>query len=197
MKKKLFMGLFAIVMVVFLTSCGKAPQVEMDAAKAAVVSAKSAQADLYVPSEYKALQDSLSAVFENIEARKGKLFVRFSDEKVKLSDISAKSVVVKENAEKAKAILIAELEVMFTEMTDLLAENNTLITKAPKGKGGAAVIAEIKGEMAVVAASVDDANGLFTSGNYFAAKDKLKSAKDNAMAINTELKEAIAKVTRR
>ncbi|PKP29797.1 MAG: hypothetical protein CVU00_14310 [Bacteroidetes bacterium HGW-Bacteroidetes-17] len=193
MKNKIFMGFLAIALVAVLTSCGKAPQVEMDAAQAAIATAKAAQADLYVPAEYKAIQDSVNAVLESIEARKGKLFVRFTEEKEKLVAITAKAAVVKANGEAAKAKLIAEIETMFSEMTELVAENNTLVAKAPKGKGGAAVIAEIKSEMAVIDASVVEANTLFTSGSYFAAKAKLKSAKESAMAINTELKEAIAK----
>lgn len=197
MKNKIFMGFLAIALVAVLTSCGKAPQVEMDAAQAAIATAKAAQADLYVPAEYKAIQDSVNAVLESIEARKGKLFVRFTEEKEKLVAITAKAAVVKTNAEAAKAKLIAEIETMFSEMTELVAENNTLVAKAPKGKGGAAVIAEIKSEMAVIDASVVEANTLFTNGSYFAAKAKLKSAQESAMAINTELKEAIAKVTRK
>jgi len=189
------MGFFAIVMVAVLASCGKAPQAEMDAAFAAVDSAKVAQADLYVAAEFTALQDSLNAVVEGIEARKGKMFASFSTEKEKLVALTAQAAVVKANGEAAKAQMIADLEVMFAEMTGLVAENTALIAKAPKGKGGAAVIAEIKAEMAVIEASVAEANTMFTNGEYIGANDKVKAAKESAMAINTELKEAIAKVS--
>ncbi len=194
MRNKVFMGFFAIVMVAVLSSCGKAPQAEIDAAVAALDSAKVAQADLYVPAEFAAVQDSLNAVVESIEARKGKMFVTFSEEKVKLNALVAQAAVVKTNGEAAKAKMIADLEVMFTDMTALLAENATLITKAPKGKGGAAVIAEIKAEMTAIESSVAEAQAMFTNGEYIGANDKLKAAKESAMAINAELKEAIAKV---
>ncbi|NLA48651.1 MAG: hypothetical protein GX876_04215, partial [Bacteroidales bacterium] len=61
MKKRVLMGLAIISMVVVLTSCGKKPQVEIDAVNAAIEAAKSAEADVYLPAEFAALQDSLNS----------------------------------------------------------------------------------------------------------------------------------------
>src|SRR5512133_2534909 len=87
MKNKVLMGLAAFMMVAVLASCGKVPQVQVDAAKAAVESAKVAQADIYVPAEYAAVQDSLNAVNASIEAKSSKWFKSYKVEQAKLEAI--------------------------------------------------------------------------------------------------------------
>ena len=74
--------------------------------------------------------------------------------------------------------------------------NGKLILKAPRGKEGAAVIEQIKSDMATIDASVVEAQGLFDKGSFMDALNKIKAAKEKADGINAELKEAIAKVRR-
>jgi hypothetical protein len=68
--------------------------------------------------------------------------------------------------------------------------------KAPRGKEGAAVLEQIKTETATIEASVVEAQGMYDKGTYMDALNKVKAANDRAVGINTELKEAIAKVRR-
>ncbi len=58
------------------------------------------------------------------------------------------------------------------------------------------LLLEIQNEMTVIEASVAEAATIFANGQFMAALDKLNAAKINATNINTELKEAIAKVRR-
>ena len=81
-----------------------------------------------------------------------------------------------------------------TEIKAVIEENNTLMTKAPRGKEGAAVLEQMKTEMATIEASVVEAQGLYDKGAYMDALNKDKAAKERADGINTELKDAIAKV---
>ena len=81
-----------------------------------------------------------------------------------------------------------------TEIKAVIEENKTLLTKAPRGKEGAAVLEQIKTEMATIEGSVVEAQGLYDKGTYMDALNKIKAAKERAVGINTELKEAIAKV---
>ena len=57
MKNKILMGLAAIVMVAFLSSCGKVPQAEIDAVNVAIDSAAKVEAGVYLPTEFAAVQD--------------------------------------------------------------------------------------------------------------------------------------------
>ena len=70
------------------------------------------------------------------------------------------------------------------------------MTKAPRGKEGAAVLEQIKTEMATIEASVAEAQALYDKGSYMDASNKVKAANESATGINTELKDAIAKVKR-
>jgi multidrug efflux pump subunit AcrA (membrane-fusion protein) len=193
-----FFSVIAVVMVMLvMASCGKMPQAQIDAAKAAIDSTKIEQADIYVPAEFAGLQDSLSAYMAEVEAQSSKFFKSYGDVTVKLESIVASAAQVKANAVVKKEEVRLETEAMMTEIYTMIAENKDLILKAPKGKEGAAALEEIKNEMTVIEASVAEAATLFTNGEFMAALDKAKAAKENATTINSELKEAIEKVKRR
>ena len=84
MKNKILLGLAAVAMVAFLSSCGKVPQAQIDATNAAIQSAKVAEAPVYVPAEFTALQDSMNVIMSNIEVQKSKLFKKFGPAKLEL-----------------------------------------------------------------------------------------------------------------
>ncbi|MGD0340836.1 MAG: hypothetical protein ABSA76_03895 [Bacteroidales bacterium] len=194
MKNKVLMGLAAIAMVAFLSSCGKVPQTEIDATNAAIAAAQAAEANVYVPAEFTALQDSMNAINAAVEAQKSKLFKHFTPIKEKLAKTLTLANTVSADAATKKDAVKKEAEGLLNDIKAVIDENGKLITKAPKGKEGAAVIAQIKSDMATINTSVADAQGLFDKGTYMDALNKIKAAKDKADGINTELKDAIAKV---
>jgi len=190
------MGIAALMMVAILVGCGKEPVAMVDAAKAAVAAAKTAQADIYLPAEFAALQDSLDVVLTEIESQKSKLFKSFSAPKLKLDQVAAmanevvtKTGIRKEEVKNADVGLLAEL-------TTVMEENTGLIAKAPKGKEGQAVLEQIRAEMTEIQGSVTEAQTLVEQGAFMDAHNKVTVAREKAEAINTELKEAIAKVKR-
>ena len=196
MKGKVFTGIAAAMMLLLLAGCGKAPQAEIDAANAAIESAKVAQADVYLPVEFGQLQDSLNAAMAAVEAGKSTFFKNYKDATVKLEAIVTTASEVSQKAAVRKDEVKVEGEALLAALTAMIAENKALIEKAPKGKEGAAVLEEIKAEMTVIEGVVAEATTLHANGEYMAALDKFKAASENATGINTELKEAIAKVRR-
>jgi len=190
------MGLATITMVALLSGCGKVPQVEIDAANAALQAAKTAESDVYVPAEFAAVQDSLNSVLAEIETQKSKLFKKFGPAKEKLAAVLTLANQVASNAAVKKEEVRAEVTTLMADINTVIAENKTLITKAPRGKEGAAVLEQIKAEMATIEGSVVEAQGSFDKGSYMDALNKIKAAQESAAGINTELKEAIAKVKR-
>jgi hypothetical protein len=197
MKNRFFLVVATVAAVALMTSCGKVPQANIDAAVAAIDSAKTMQADIYLPGDFAALNDSLTVINQAVEAQKSKLFKNFKDVKVKAD---ALAVVAGELAGKAvvkKDEVKAEAETLMVQAKTLLEENKTLIAKAPKGKEGKAVLDEIKGEVTVIETSLTEAQTIFDAGtNYMQVLDKVKAANEALTAINTELKDAIAKVRR-
>jgi hypothetical protein len=194
MKNKVLMGLAAIAMVAFLSSCGKVPQAQIDATNAAIAAAQTAEAAVYVPAEFTAVQDSMNAINANIEVQKSKLFKKFGPAKIKLDATLALANKVAADAAAKKEEVKKEVETSLAAVKAVIEENKTLVTKAPKGKEGAAVLEQIKTEMTTIEASVAEAQGLYDKGSYMDANNKVKAANESATGINTELKDAIAKV---
>lgn len=194
MKNKVLMGLAALMMSAFLLSCGKAPQAQIDSVNAAIETAKTAEANVYLADEFTAAQDSMNAIMADIEAQKSKLFKNYGDAKLKLDATLALANQLATDAATKKEEVKAEATNLLNDIKTVIDENKTLITKAPRGKEGAAVLEQIKTEMATIENSVTEAQGLFDNGSFMDALNKVKAAKETADGINTELNEAIAKV---
>jgi hypothetical protein len=188
------MGLAAIAMVAVLSSCGKKPQVEIDAATAAIEAAKTAEAAVYVPAEFAAVQDSMTAIMAEIAAQESKLFKKFGPSKEKLVATVTLANTVAANAATKKEEVKKEVEALMTTVKAVVEENKTLMTKAPKGKEGAAVLEAMKTDMASIEASIVEAQAKYDGGTYMDALNTVKAANERAAGINTELKDAIAKV---
>jgi len=197
MKNKILMGLAAIAMVAVLSSCGKVPQEKIDATNAAIAAAQTAEAAVYVPAEFAAVQDSMKAIMAEVEVQNGKLFKKFGTVSTKLDETLAAATQVAANAAVKKEEVKKEVETLMTEVKAVIAENTTLMKKAPRGKEGAAVLEAMKTDMATIEASVTEAQGLYDKGAYMDADNKVKAAKERAVGINTELKDAIAKVKKK
>jgi len=193
MKNKILMGLAAVAMVAVLSSCGKTPQVEIDAANAAIEAAKTAEAAVYLPAEFAAVQDSLNAVMTEIAAQESKLFKKFGPAKTKLASIVTLANQVAANTATKKEEVKGEVANLMTSIKTVIEENGKLIPKLPRGKEGAAVIEQIKADVATVDAAVVEAQGLFDKGAYMDALNKINAANEKATALNTEVKEALTK----
>jgi len=191
------MGLAAIAMVAILSSCGKVPQAEIDAVNSAIDSAAKVEAATYVSAEFAAVQDSMKAIMADVEVQKSKLFKKFGPAKTKLVALLDQTKGVAANAVTKKEEVKKEVETILTDIKALIEENGKLFKKAPRGKEGAAVLEQIKTEMATIDASVVEAQGMYDNGAYMDALNKINAAKERATGINTELKDAIAKVKRR
>jgi hypothetical protein len=193
MKNKVLMGLAAIAMVAVLASCGKVPQAEIDATNAAIAAAQTAEANVYLPSEFTALQDSMNAINAAVEAQNGKLFKKFTPIKEKLTSTLALANQVTANAAVKKDEVKKEAEGLLAGIKNVLAENGKLIPKLPKGKEGAAVIAQMKADLTTLDGSVAEAQVLFDKGTYMDALNKIKAANEKATGLNAEIKAALTK----
>lgn len=194
MKNKVLMGLAAIVMVAFLSSCGKVPQEQINAVNAAIDSAAKVEAGIYLPTEFAAVQDSMKAINADVEVQKSKLFKKFGPAKIKLEALLVQTKQLVANTATKKEEVKKEVETTLTDIKTVIEENGKLFKKAPRGKDAAAVLEQIKTEMATIDAAVVEAQASYDKGTYMDALNKIKAAKERATGINTELKDAIAKV---
>lgn len=197
MRKKIISGLIMLAVFITITSCNKIPQAEIDAVNLSITEAKDAGADMYLPQEFAALQDSMNSVTVQIEAKKSKWFAKYAVETEKLNKVKADAMSVKENTETRKEEIKAEIQTTISNLQTTLAENNELLKVAPKGKEGAAALEAIKEDLKVVEASLTETSTLVADGKLMKAQAKVTAANEKAMSINMELKEAIAKYNKR
>ncbi len=191
--KKYFYVLTIVAATLFVTGCSKAPQAEMDAAKAALEQAKAAQADLYLEADYNALQDSLNATLVAIEAQKSKLFGSYGKAKEKLAAITTQSTDLISKTDVRKEEIKGEVAAAQTATLALMEENNKMVEMAPKGKEGKEAIEAIKIDLAGISASVAEVPGLVEGGDLLGAQTKINAAQQKATDINTELKTVLEK----
>ena len=180
-------------MVAILAGCGKKPQVEIDATNAAIEAAKAAEADVYLPDEFAAVQDSMNAILADIEAQEGKMFKNYGDATENLASVQALANEVASKVDGKKEEVKAEAETLMNEIETVLTENNRLVARLPRGKEGVAVIEQIKTDLSNVDASVAEAKTAYESGAFMDAYNKLQSAKTKADELNAEMKEALTK----
>jgi len=176
-----------------LTSCGKAPQDEINLANAAINEAQLTGAETYVPESYLALQDSMKSIMADIEAQNSKFFKNYDDSKAGLIAVTQLAAEVKQQTIDRKIALQNEIKQTIVEVKTLLEANKQLILEAPKGKEGATALVAIQGELTAIEAAVTEASALLEQEAYLAGLDKAKASKDKASAINTELQEVITK----
>lgn len=184
-----------ILMLVLVSGCAKAPQQELDAAKAALETARQAEADVYLADEFKAAQDSLNAAITEIETQNSKFALTRNYNKAKNLLLAATNLANDLNSRVAakKEEVKAQAEQLKTELETALTDAKALLKKAPKGKEGKVVLEAIQSELTAVETSLADATNLLTTGKYMAAKDKLNAALQKVNQIKDELNQAIAK----
>jgi len=175
-----------------ISGCSKLPQVEIDAANAAIEEANSAGADLYAPDLYLALQDSMSAVMIKAEAQDSKLIKNYSAVKESLEAVTLYAGEVKAQTELRKETLKQEILSTIQEVKSLIETNRQLILEAPRGKEGTSALLAIKGELNTIEMAINEANSMLENGEYLATQEKTTAAKAQAEAINAELTKVIS-----
>lgn len=196
MKGKLIFNLLGMSLaLLLLAGCAKPPQVEMDAAKAAIEQAKAVEADRYVPGEFNAVQDSLSAALALVEEQNAKfaLFRNYKEATRMLTNATALAGQVQQNAIARKEQVKQEVQTAYAELEAMMLKNKEMLAKAPKGKEGKAAIEAINNDLMTIEAGMPEVMNLFNANNFLAAKDKVEALKQSATAINNELIEVLTK----
>lgn len=193
MKNRLFLG-FVVAMAVIATSCGKMPQDDINATKAAVEAAKTAQADVYMAPEFKSLQDSLTVVMQGMEAENSKFMKNFDALTVKLDTLKSQAEAIAAAVPAKKQAVKQEAGTTLAAVKTAIEETKALLTKAPKGKEGKEALEQISNELNVVETTVGEVETSLTGDvNYVQVLDKLNAAQKSVADLNAELSEAIAK----
>jgi len=179
-----------VVLALFAVGCSKAPQAEIDAAKTSLDQAAAAEADVYAPDEYAAAEDAMKQLETELALQQDKsaLFRRYG----KASELAG---AVRTAGETAAAAAVAGKEQVKSEAADLLAstrdllaEVESMLAKAPTGKGTQADLAAMKADLEGVGTSLDEADAAYEAGSFM-------EAKTGAAAAQTVLEQLKADIT--
>ena len=192
--KRSWFGMAVLVMaLVTVVACGKPPQQEIDAAKAALDAAKSAQADKWASTDYQTAESSLSAAQLEVDAQAQKWFKNYDKAKELMNTAKA-------DAEKAATAAVANKETAKNEATTAIADAttaleaaNTALAGAPKGKDTKADLELFKQDLEGLAATLTEAQTAMGTEDYMGAKDKANSIKEKATSISDQIAQAAAK----
>lgn len=193
MRKVLSLCVIGLLLVA-VNGCAKPPQMNIDAANAAVESARSAEAGLYADGSLRAAEDAVAQLQAELKAQEDKFALFRSYKKAtELADAAkaagekaaADAKAGKEQKKNEASAAIAEVKTALTEVSDMLA-------KAPKGKGTAADLAAMKADLDGAAATITEAENAFNGEKYIDAKAKADAAKGTISNTRTAIETAMA-----
>lgn len=189
----LVMGLAAVLLV----GCAKAPQQEVDAAKAALEAAKAAEVDRYLADQYNAANDSVNAALTEIETQNSKSALSRNYSKARSLLVAAtgmlNSALPLVDSTKAQVKLDVENLLAYTQ-TELNATKQ-LIAIAPKGKEGKAALEAIQSELATCETALLEVSPIAEKGDFMSAKDLVNATLQKILALKGEVQQAIDKQT--
>jgi hypothetical protein len=161
-----------------ITGCAKEPIREMGMAKAAMDSAKAAQADVYLPDQFASVNESLNAALSDIDRQKAASALKRNYDKDKQSLVSVVSSAadLKAKAAEEKARVQSEVEASVARATSAIAEFKAGFKKPPKSKKARAAFSAVRGKLAGVEALVKDAQNAQAAGDILGAREKVNSA---------------------
>lgn len=183
------------VLGLIVSGCAKPPVAEVDAVKAALADAKTAEADRYAKDDYSTANNSLAAAQTEVEHQNSRfaLLRNYDQAKTLLTKAQADTQAAKSAADANKAKVRSEVEGLMQQTQTAIAEAKDLMTKAPKGKEGKAALELINTDITMLETSLPDVNSVITSGDYLTAQDQAQSKLAKANSIKDELNAAIAK----
>jgi hypothetical protein len=189
----------SVVAVALMSGCAKAPEQDVVAAKAALEKAQTVEAERYASAEFNAAKDSLNAALVEIEKQNSAfpLVRNYSRAKALLASAASISASTEQKAAAEKEKVKVEVDTLIAQLAASVAQADSLLTKAPKGKEGKEALEAIANDIAQVKTANEEATASVTAGDYMGARDKASAAMEKITAIKDELNNAIAKTTKK
>ena len=194
---KTFRTVVSVIFVLglIISGCAKAPVAEVDAVRAALADAKTAEADRYANSEYGTANSSLAAAQSEVEHQNSRfaLLRNYDQAKQLLTKAQADAQAAKSAADTNKAQVRSEAESTLQGTQTAIMEAKDLMTKAPKGKEGKAALELINADITMLETSLPEVTNTISSGDFLTARDQAQSKLTKANSIKQELQDVIAK----
>jgi len=195
--KRARLVVIGLVVLAFLVGCASKPTKEIEDTTAAVKAVIAEGLEKYAPEDAKKLNDALAAVNEELKVQDGKTFKSYDKTKQMLADLSKMAAEMKaalpakKEAAKQAAVAAVDAAKAATE------EAKKLLAKAPKGKGTAADIEALRGDVKGIDDAFAEIQGLIDQEDFAAAVTKADAVKEKAAAVAAQITEAMEKAKKK
>ncbi len=181
------------VVMAFVAGCASKPEKEINDAKAAMDAVMSQGLGKFAPEDEKKLKDAWAAVDQELKVQEGKTFKSYDKTKQLLADVTKMAADMKAalpaKKEKAKQDAMAALEAAKAALADA----KKILAKAPKGKGTAADIEALRGDVKGAEDMLPEVQGMIDKEDYAAAMTKANAIKDKAASVADQVQKALEK----
>jgi hypothetical protein len=186
-------ALIAIAVVAFAVGCAKPPQAEIDAAKAALESAR-AEAAEYAPEAFSAAEDAIANLETELKAQEEKfaLMRRYETTKQLAASATDAANTAAQQAAAEKLRLQQQATALIESARTSITEAHAAVDGAPKGKGSQADIAALKADLAAAESSLAEAEAAVAAGKFKDAVAKAESVQQSVQSVKTAVEEAAA-----
>ena len=193
--KSIVKYLVLLMVAIFLfAGCAKEPTEDINATKTAVDTAKSVDAEKYLPEEVKNVNDAMQAAEEEIKVQKDKMFKDYSKAKELLAKAKADADTLKVNLESKKEEAKNNATAAQEAAKASIEEAKGLLDQAPKGKGSMADIEAFKADLKGMEDSLVQVQTAIDSSDYNTSIETATAIKDKATGISDQVKAAMEKV---
>jgi hypothetical protein len=184
----------AVLVLAMMVGCAKPPQPSIDAANAALASAKTAEAADYAADSLKGAEDAVAALQTELKTQEEKFALFRSYKKAEELAASAKAAGEKAAADAAAAKEAAKNAATqgLAELKTALDEAKMALDKAPKGKGTQADLEMMKNDLTGVESAVAEAENALNAGKYKDAQAKIDAAKQTVANTKSAIEQAVA-----
>jgi hypothetical protein len=189
----LYRGL--IVFAAFaLVGCSKAPTEKIDSADKALQLAESEGAADYAPEALAEARDAKAQLDAELDAQAGKfrLFRSYGKADKLAEQVKTAADRAVEQTGTAREMVKNEAQMLIADGKSALADARAMLSSAPRGKGSAADIRMLEGDLAGVEQTLAEADDDYAAGRYMAAKSKAQAAIKGAQEVKDTIDAAIA-----
>lgn len=196
LKRKISLGILAVVAAVWLAGCEKPPVQEQQAAQSSVEEARKAEGPKYAAKEFNTLQDSLKAANTEIETQNNKfaLFRNYTQAKGTLGWVSTNGPKVAQKARDTKEQMRKDAEAALAKAQAAVDTAAAKVAAAPRGKDSKEEIQSLETELEAMRNNLQNAKNAIQAENFPEATSNAKAIESQAMQTQQEVQTILDKV---
>lgn len=188
--------LLLLLAALFIAGCSEAPVERETAARAALESARQAEAVTYAAATWAQAEEAMKRAEAELASQNNKLgFLRsYGKSGEILEEARSLAETAAGEAATAKETLRQETQAALDQARSEVAATVEMLNAAPRGKDTRAEIESMTQELAGLQTALDEAAGLVATDQFSLAQAGINQAAARAQAIKNDLQAALAKI---